>query len=365
MSIRNEESEVSRKELYDRVWAEPMTKVAKSYGISDVGLAKLCRRNDIPIPPRGYWARKQAGYKVGVTSLPSHARDYLITISGQGPRVTVETPQELQNIKQAVLQKAVPVPKALKNPHPFIERATKLLASQKPKNDEIVPIYGSKVLDVKATPKNFARALLLFDTIIKALEDQGFKVSIDDSGTNVSISDVTIYFGLREELKMIYREPDEWELKLGYEKVRKFVPSGRLLFEIKRPSADGAKKIWRDGRTQLEEELAGIISGLINYSVLAKKAEEVRKEWNRKWEEERRKEVEAQERIRAEEKRYSDLLSLIQNWQQSELIRRFADAVEKKVRDSELSVDEEWLTWVRKQADRIDPISARPATDQK
>ena len=51
----------SREELFGMVWAEPCVKIAKRLGISDVGLAKICRANDITLPPRGYWARIDAG----------------------------------------------------------------------------------------------------------------------------------------------------------------------------------------------------------------------------------------------------------------------------------------------------------------
>lgn len=36
--------QVTREELYARVWNEPMRTVAKSIGVSDVPLAKRCRR---------------------------------------------------------------------------------------------------------------------------------------------------------------------------------------------------------------------------------------------------------------------------------------------------------------------------------
>ncbi len=45
---------LTRQELYDRVWAHPVSKIAKVYGLSDRGLAKLCDRNSVPTPPRGY-----------------------------------------------------------------------------------------------------------------------------------------------------------------------------------------------------------------------------------------------------------------------------------------------------------------------
>ncbi len=37
----------SRQELFDLVWSEPTRTIAKGPGISDVGLAKACRRADL------------------------------------------------------------------------------------------------------------------------------------------------------------------------------------------------------------------------------------------------------------------------------------------------------------------------------
>ena len=51
----------NRNELYDRVWSDPMRVVAKTYGVSDVWLSKVCKALRIPVPGRGYWAKKYAG----------------------------------------------------------------------------------------------------------------------------------------------------------------------------------------------------------------------------------------------------------------------------------------------------------------
>src|ERR1700756_2992779 len=53
-----------RVELYEKVWATPMRTLAKEFGLSDVGLAKICRKHNIPVPPVGFWRRKETGYKV-------------------------------------------------------------------------------------------------------------------------------------------------------------------------------------------------------------------------------------------------------------------------------------------------------------
>ena len=46
---------LTRTELYELVWHEPTRTVAGRLGISDVGLAKICRKFHIPRPWRGYW----------------------------------------------------------------------------------------------------------------------------------------------------------------------------------------------------------------------------------------------------------------------------------------------------------------------
>ncbi len=60
----------SRLELYERVWTTPITRFASELGISDVAVAKACKRLDVPTPPRGYWARLAAKQKVRRLPLP-------------------------------------------------------------------------------------------------------------------------------------------------------------------------------------------------------------------------------------------------------------------------------------------------------
>ena len=52
---------LTREELYELVWASPMQHVAPQFGISSVWLAKICRKANVPVPGRGYWAKTPAG----------------------------------------------------------------------------------------------------------------------------------------------------------------------------------------------------------------------------------------------------------------------------------------------------------------
>jgi predicted transcriptional regulator of viral defense system len=47
-----------RQSLEQEVWAEPLKQLARRYGVSDVALAKRCRKLGIALPGRGYWAKK-------------------------------------------------------------------------------------------------------------------------------------------------------------------------------------------------------------------------------------------------------------------------------------------------------------------
>lgn len=52
---------ITRSELFELVWSEPRTTLAKRFKLSDVAIGKHCRKANIPMPPPGYWARKLAG----------------------------------------------------------------------------------------------------------------------------------------------------------------------------------------------------------------------------------------------------------------------------------------------------------------
>jgi hypothetical protein len=58
-----------RVELYNEVWHQPLVKLAKKYGISDVRIGKVCRKLKIPHPGRGYWAKRAIGIAVAQLSL--------------------------------------------------------------------------------------------------------------------------------------------------------------------------------------------------------------------------------------------------------------------------------------------------------
>lgn len=67
---------LSRQDLYELVWSKPMRELAKDFNISDVALAKRCRRLSIPVPGRGYWARLDAGQTPHRPKLPERESEW-------------------------------------------------------------------------------------------------------------------------------------------------------------------------------------------------------------------------------------------------------------------------------------------------
>ena len=78
---------LSRKELYELVWSEPMKILAPRFGISDVALRKTCARAEIPTPGLGHWAKKTAGKNTSQEALaerPPGMDDEVVIGAGQG-----------------------------------------------------------------------------------------------------------------------------------------------------------------------------------------------------------------------------------------------------------------------------------------
>ena len=53
--------EITKEELEILVWLKPTTEIAEMFGVSDVAIAKRCKKLNVDKPPRGYWSKVAAG----------------------------------------------------------------------------------------------------------------------------------------------------------------------------------------------------------------------------------------------------------------------------------------------------------------
>lgn len=126
-----------RAELYEQVWTEPVRTVAQKYGISDVALAKVRKKLDVPLPGRGYWAKKSAGQKTRRTPLPKKRSGVAEELRRErwkddGP----SPPPPPESIARALEDEGaedarIVVADELRAPHPLVREAKLLLRGQK------------------------------------------------------------------------------------------------------------------------------------------------------------------------------------------------------------------------------------------
>lgn len=365
----------TRKELYDQVWSTPMIKLAKQYGLSDRGLSKICNKHDIPCPPRGYWAKLQAGKKVKKIPLPPTESTDVIKLKnspGKKPEKKIA-----ENFIEKNKLESISVKKTLNGAHPLIKQTSDYLKTVSKKADEMLEPPKDKYLDIKVSPGALRRGLLIMDSVIRVLESKGFHVVIENSTTQVKIFDISIKILLKEEYKTVPKKPKDHDLNYSYEfgYASKYgahsydrVPSGILCLSIDEwVGGRGAQqKNWRDTKSAvLEDRLPKFMSGLIQIAV--KKSEETRqrKEEERLREERKRILQQKVDEYNFEKGRVSGLLEDSDNWNKAFALRRYIAEVEKCLKSGERipfieGSAEDWIEWAHNQADRLDPLKDSP-----
>lgn len=368
---------VSREQLYEEVWSEPILRLAKSYGLSDVGLAKLCKRHDIPRPPRGYWAKLKAGQKPRRTPLPAYdgSTDIVICPPDEGDLKQSGLAEEVEELTHSETKEEEPkvvVASNLRGAHSLVISAGDKLEQAKRGESGIVEVSGTPALDIAVSRDQVRRALLICDALLKALEARGYTVA---AGPKVMIFDESVSFGIKEALATKREQPDEHDLtghyEFGHSRFRsRTIPTGKLtlfIYEADHYWASGCRKQWRDGKKQrLENVLNRVVAGLID--VAARKREHaITMEQRRQAEAEAAKQrqeavqrrAELIEKQTAERNRLDLLLKQAESLRQSRAIRELVDAV----RESSCSADgrlEDWMAWAQKHADRLDPTKDSP-----
>jgi len=374
---------INRKELYKKIWETPITRLSKEYGLSDVGLSKICKRNNIPRPPRGYWARKTAGYKVKRLPLPP-GEDVTIEITPNPYSRNATKHREL--VARMLLspqseEEPIVVPGRLSNPHPLIKQSSEILNSRQPNDDGLVHPPKKGCLDITVSKNSLRRALRIMDTIIKALEKLGYDVYLSEGRTKTKIQEVLISFGMSEKLTTKKKRPKEHDLKgryrFGHNRfTEERLPSGDLCLTIHEAEdfyIYGCQQNWNDGKkSKLENRINSFIDGLVTVAVAKieddkEREEEERRriERRRQLEQERLKRAELRQRYLEEEARVTKLTSEAKSWKRSQILREYIAEIEKHPTAGELSLSlekplAEWLKWAHDQADRLDPLTHSP-----
>lgn len=377
---------MTREELHAQVWSQPMRTLAKSMGISDVALAKRCRAANVPVPPRGWWARKEAGKPVKVEPLPPlpfAMANYFPAIDRQamaeeapssegegegelpGPPVFRNLATVTEEIRAVV--RPIKVPANLTYPHPIVARLLRQDAERKPRPS--ASAYFPDRHGPKFAGPTQQRRLRILSCILTELERLGCKASgSTHAGERFSISIggswTYILFGIEGGASESYFHRDGRRFK---------APKGeRLRFDlVEHDDRNPPKRIWREDETPLERQATDIVLGLLL------QAEDDTRKWalmHHQWEREdqarRAREVRlAAEKAEAERiardeaaaaARIAALIDGAEALERAARVRRYVAAVREANAARPEPVPEEaldtWARWALAEADTIDPV---------
>ena len=350
-----------RQELYEKVWQFPLRKLAAEYNISDVGLANVCRKLEIPLPGLGHWTKISCGHTIPRPPLPEVESLPVLIRQIREPDTPVlpEDAPELDKIERIAARITPSVTKAMLA-HPVIEKTRLVLSEARtPDGEKLWASREVEWLDLRVTKDCLARALRIMAVIIHMLEEQGFKIVVEkkaSESTSAIVYGEKIRFGLIERSRQVKPAPKpNGSSHYSYDSIR-LEPTGILSIEVWNYYSGGPQKVWRDRESaKLEEQLPKCVAGMMGIA-LKERADEKARQERELARQNRIAKVEAElEKIEVEEKKIRVLRKEAIAWHRAERIRKYIAAVrESGVKDAER------IAWAERQADRIDPLKVTP-----
>lgn len=370
---------LTRTQLYDLVWSEPMQKLSKQIGISDVALAKACRKIGVPVPTRGYWAKLQAGKSVLKAELPpadlGTVRNANISGSmtpelhariGGGSDGPDAAPDDLEVMTERFRKRVgkITVARNFERAHPLI---AKLLAKDEEHRQKKLtePYYWR---EPKFDSPLARRRLRIVNALLLAaakVGGGGFLRGEDLSELYLTIGDRHIGFTLDAANRS--RSGRRPALEKNGEKLAITLQYGDLAADV--------PTLWEDQEgNPLESRLTEIF---VRMAVASEHAQRKWLEEHRRWqrEEQERLEREARQRKLDAERRERERLAAIEQakldalvkdagaWKTAADLRSYISAVAASMTGK---VDAErlnaWCDWARAQADAMDPLTGGRAS---
>lgn len=380
-----EKNTYDRDTLYEEIWNEPITKVAKKYGVSDVAIHKVCKALNIPKPPAGYWRKIETGHKVPKIPLPPTdgptQKDGIRSFAN----CSEETSQKpvLNFLEDTEKEKVLLASQELL--FNLSDETTKLHPKLKTNKSEIINWRKNHKRDITTSRKRdpyssipngeppiyyevsdeyLSRVHCLLDTLFKCIESLGGKVNDDLS---LEIRGETVSYKIFEsETKVPHVKTKEELLELEkYEKEKirhRWVSKPQIrtwdyMFNGKLKICIFDGKYFQDTNSSLiETQLGNILIDLYEKSEIVRIEREAREEEQRIKEEKRRQEELFRQRRNQEIDRTISLVNEAEDFAIACKIRAYVSAVASKPNLSDK--EKTWIEWANRKADWYDPSIA-------
>jgi hypothetical protein len=407
---------LSREDLYELAWSKPISQLAADFGISDVALAKRCRRLGIPLPGRGYWARVDAGQRPYRPRLPKRDPQWqdqnalaVAPSVGAFRGTTLSTERAHEMLTSAAPEStpariaAVSAVRAtsLFEALPAVKRTAR--NAKHPRRSELTFEHGERggpICALDVTAEVLDRALLLSDTFLRAAAELGWifddpqglrkkqgkpivdipmcsspenpKETPEPSVGRLLVEGEQVALRIEERLREESVEPTAAQLarerrEYGYRAPRKVsVPTGALRLvrlDTYRTYGEPDRRSWYDRKGKLvEEQIPEVLLGFyeLALSIKERREKDEREACEREEHERRRKELEA---IRdANQKLITQLEADAGAWHRARYLRRYIKAARSALAEQALparfrddTVD--YLDWAEHYVNELDPLA--------
>jgi hypothetical protein len=354
-----------REELYERVWTTPMHRLAKEFGYSDVGLAKLCEKHNIPRPGLGYWRRLELGQKPERPRLPvvEQPNPYRIEIAIREPLLPngKAAPQEVP---------AVTVPSDRPISHAVVVRSERLLRNSKEDENRILVPRKGTASHLHVTEATLPRALRILDALFVTFEERGMQIvwtNEENANLHVVCDGENVGFALEEILDRKAHTPTEQEAarhKRDYwwsPPKWDYQATGLLRICLLNGETTGARRTWSERKERsLESQLGAVVLGISTLVESIKKVESERQRWRDEWAARERRQQEERQQQEEFTRKSEVIRKAAQALHESQLVRKLAVCLGNSPHLHNLpfqSLQEMQgiLEWCSEYADRIDP----------
>ena len=354
-----------REELYERVWTTSVHRLAKEFGYSDVGLAKLCHKHEIPTPGLGYWRRVELGQKPPRTPLPvvEQPSPYKIELT-----IGEHVPGQRRVIRGDVPLVPVLPDKPLSHPH--IVRLERVFRNAKKGEKSLLTPRTGSASHFMVTEGTFLRALQIADAFLTASENHGIRV-VWPKGDSASLTLIqeseTVGFCIAEIFETRAHTPSKEDIdrkKKDYwwsAPKWDYTQTGLLRISLLCGETTSTRKNWSDSKKhRLEECLGEVIAGVGVLVQAIKKVKADRERRHEEFEAEQKRRREEAEREREFARKGEVVLKAAQALHQSQLVRRLAVCLGNsthlnKLNNESLGRMRDLLAWCLEYANRIDP----------
>jgi hypothetical protein len=379
---------LTREELYERVWKEPMRTLAQRYNISDVGLAKTCKRLRVPVPGRGYWAKKAAGHNVKqhpLPDLPPNARQsqYEVTLADRpAPQEPLAIPRLISDRVdfENAPERRIVVSDSLRGAHPLVRKTSLALKGTAKSPTAFVGNWQEPHLDVRVSRDLLMRALLVMDAVLKAFENRGWKVTLGstererehDWKSYVAVLGRKVSFGIRERIKKIENPPAKPVRLLSggmytpLQSKYRDEPSGRLSLVLRDSwGGNGVVTSFDDTpKLRVEDRLNEFMIEVVVRAYEDLEWDAGREDNERTWAIEADRRAEEARRLERERLRVDALEKDAVNWQKSQLLAAYLSELRTAAHDQFGTAErgqafDDWLTWAEAYAARLNPLRAQ------